>query len=139
MFLSGNFENFTVSYTSRKEDDQFLSGYQIGTSENTTYALTGEIVNYKPIPQKVFIELDYEFLEGKVGIEASSTLLSATGCDFGQGGTNYVSDEPRNTLTSKPYPIITDGTIVNARMFLLTHLSPRYILSGNLLIHMCFG
>lgn len=65
----------------------------------------------------MYLDLDYVYVEGKVGVDAASTLLSATGCDFGQGGTNYISDEPKNTLISKPFPILTDGRIINARKF----------------------
>lgn len=113
IFLSGGVEHFTVWYTSK--DGKFPSGYYVG-SDKMPFALTAEIVNYKPTPQKVFITLDYEHLDGKVGDDALSTLLTVTGCDNGPGGVGYLSDDAQNNLTSKAFPVLQDGTIINARV-----------------------
>lgn len=99
------------------------------------FALTAEVVNYKPTPQKVFITLDYEHLDGKVGDGALSTLPTVTGCDNGIGGVGYLSDTPQNNYTSKAFPVLQDGTIINARVSSSTGVStflPANLCQGHL-------
>lgn len=74
IFLSGGVEHFTVWYTT--PDAKFDSGYYV---HQGPFAMTGEIVNYKNTPQKIFVTLDYEWVPGKVGADALSTLLTVTG------------------------------------------------------------
>jgi len=74
IFLSGGVEHFKVWYTT--PDGEFDSGYYV---HQGPFAMTAEIVNYKTTPQKVYITLDYEWVQGKVGADALSTLLTVTG------------------------------------------------------------
>jgi len=113
IFLSGGVEHFTVWYTT--PNGKFESGYYVGAGKNP-FMMTAEIVNYKPIPQKVYITVDYEYVRGKFGDDALSTLLTVTGCEgLDKGGVGYFDDKPQNSKTSQAFPVLTDGTIINAR------------------------
>jgi hypothetical protein len=74
IFLSGGVEHFTVWYTT--PDGKYDSGYYV---DKGPYAMTAEIINYKSTPQNVYITFDYEWIKGRVGQDAFSTLLTVTG------------------------------------------------------------
>jgi hypothetical protein len=107
-FLGGAVDEFTVWYTS--EDSKTDSGYYI--SNHTTMAVQAEVVNYKPTPQQIYLTMDIEYLPGKVGRDAMSTLLTVTGCGALPG---WYSDKPQMNMTSGEYPLLQDGTIINTR------------------------
>ena len=117
IFLSGGVEHFTVWYTT--PDGAFDSGYHVGAGP---FAMTGEIVNYKPSPQKVYITLDYEWVPGKAGSDAFSTLLTVTGCKKPVG---WLSNKgSQQNVTSESFPILEDGTIINSREYFTGAISP---------------
>ena len=53
---------------------------------------------------------DVEYLPGKIGTDAASTLLSVTGC-LGQG---FMDEVPESILRSENFKIREDGWILSA-------------------------
>lgn len=43
------------------------------------FAMMGEVINYRPEPQDIYVQFDLEWVEGKVGADISKGTLSATG------------------------------------------------------------
>ena len=108
LFLSGAVDRYTVWYTT--PDGKFDSGYYV---DKGPFAVSGEIVNYAPKPQKIFISIEYEWLPGKVGSGATSTLLSVANCDRWNPG--YPVGHGPESTKSMGYPVLQDGTIINIR------------------------
>lgn len=73
-FLGGAVDGFTQYYTT--PDGKFESGYQI---QNSNFMMQAEMVNYRPEQQKVYIQVDIEYMPGKWGSDASQATLAATG------------------------------------------------------------
>jgi hypothetical protein len=107
-FLGGGVDEFTTRYTT--PDGNMDSGYYI--SKDTTISVQAEIVNYKPVDQKIYLTMDVEYFPGKVGRDSMSTLLTVTGCS---GKPGWYIEKPQVNMTSGEYPILRDGTIINAR------------------------
>jgi len=107
LFLGGAVNEYTTWYTT--PDGKLDSGYYI---KNNTFAVQSEVVNYRKDPQKVYLTMDLEYLPGKVGRDSLFTLLTVTGCRQGSG---WFAKEAKNSMTSGEFPILSDGTIINAR------------------------
>lgn len=107
LFLGGAVNEYTTWYTT--PDGKMDSGYYV---KDNTFAVQSEVVNYKDTPQQVYLTLDLEYLPGKVGRDSLFTLLTVTGCTMNSG---WFSKEKKNNLTSGEFPILTNGTIINAR------------------------
>ena len=43
------------------------------------FFMQGEVINYNPKPQDVYIQMDMEYVDGKVGQYATTTPVSVTG------------------------------------------------------------
>jgi hypothetical protein len=98
-------------YGTKKGDmkSAFLTGL------NDMFLMQAEIVNYNPTNRTVFLTIELEYLDEKPQnyIDASTVILSATGCGSPgykppQGATNY-------NHTSKEFKIKQNGWMVNAR------------------------
>jgi hypothetical protein len=74
VFASQAVENFTLWFTT--PDGKLNSGYH---SDGVPVIMGAEIVNYSPIPRKVYIVVDMEYLEGKQGQRAVNMPLAVTG------------------------------------------------------------
>jgi hypothetical protein len=53
------------------------SGYFI--PKNNRMFLSGEVINYLPVPQNVFVQLDIEWVPGKQGVDAIKTPINVEG------------------------------------------------------------
>jgi hypothetical protein len=72
-FLGAGVDDFTQYYTT--PDGKFPSGFYI---KDDTFIMQAEIVNYKSVPQKIFIDMDIEYVPGRVGSDATQAFISAT-------------------------------------------------------------
>jgi hypothetical protein len=73
-FASQAVENFTLWWT--PPDGSVQSGYY---HDGSPLVMGAEIVNYNPSPQKVYVALDLEYVDGKYGQQAATMPLSVTG------------------------------------------------------------
>jgi hypothetical protein len=74
-------ENFTTWYTTK--DGNFDSGYQIPKTERSALnVLTGEFVNYGKDIAKVYVTMEYDYVDGIKGGDAFMSLLSVLGKNF---------------------------------------------------------
>jgi hypothetical protein len=71
-FIGAGVDDFTQFYTT--QDAKLPSGY----IKDDTFLMQLELVNYKEVQQKVFIQIDLEYVPGKVGSDASQAFLFAT-------------------------------------------------------------
>lgn len=52
-------------------------GYMLGSKDK--FAMMGEVINYRPEPQDIYVQFDLEWVDGKVGANIEKQTLSATG------------------------------------------------------------
>jgi hypothetical protein len=83
-------------------DGKFNSGYHINGTPSITVSY--DFVNYKDTPRQLHLELEYEYVEGIVGVDAGHTLKSVTGAPKTNGKS-----------VSAPMKISRDTTIMWAR------------------------
>jgi hypothetical protein len=72
-FVGAGVDDFTQHYTT--PDGKFPSGYYV---KDDTFLMQVELVNYNDKPQKVFINMELDYVPGKVGGDATQAFLSAT-------------------------------------------------------------
>jgi hypothetical protein len=72
-FLGAGVDNFTQWYTT--PDASFPAGYYV---KDDSFIMQAEFVNYKPTNQTVYVQLDYEYMQGKIGGDAAQFVISAT-------------------------------------------------------------
>jgi hypothetical protein len=72
---SGNTETIFTT-----PDGKYNSGFHVGASPRIS--MQYDIVNYKNTQQEIYINLEYEYVEGKVGADAGYTLKSVTGKNY---------------------------------------------------------
>lgn len=109
--VSGNDEAQNLFTT---PDGKFKSGYAIGSS--TAFMMQSELVNYLPVEQKIFITMEYEYVQEKMkadGVDSSVSLFSVTGC--GLPDYHVPADKKQYNMSSAKVPLPMDGYIVNAK------------------------
>jgi hypothetical protein len=74
-FVGGAVDQFIDYFTSA--DGKINSGYFI--PKNNRMFLSGEVINYLPFPQNVYVRLDLEYLPGKQGVDAIKTPINVEG------------------------------------------------------------
>jgi hypothetical protein len=79
-FAGGAIDEFT-DYFATKEPGKSEGGYQI--AGNSSFLMQGELVNYLKTDQEVYIQLEYEWLPGKVGTDTVKSSLSVSGMVIG--------------------------------------------------------
>jgi hypothetical protein len=107
--LTGIQDDFTQFYTT--PDGKFPSGYYV---KDNNFMMQTEIINYKKTEQKVYVEIEVEYMPGKIGGDAEQGVLSAVGCD----GNNLIWKPAKNStgkITTDGYEIYRDGHIILAR------------------------
>lgn len=104
-------------------DGTFNSGYHL--KDNAVVMNQVDLVNYNKETKEVYVTYEIEYVDGLVGADASSSLVSVTGCKLLDGGshaeggakpkTGIALDKsgPAETLSPK-YPFTQDGKIVAA-------------------------
>ncbi|KAF2674468.1 hypothetical protein BT63DRAFT_474211 [Microthyrium microscopicum] len=112
LFSQGDDNSTPFYFTS--EDGAYPSGFFVGS--NDSFALQADLVNYNADTRKVYVTFDIEYVDGHVGSDAVSTLLSVGGCG-GIGGGNAIAlnqTGPAET-TGRKIPILVDGKIISAK------------------------
>jgi hypothetical protein len=74
-FVGGAVDEFIDYFTSA--DGKINSGYFI--PKNSRMFLSGEVINYLPFPQNVYVRLDIESVPGKQGVDALKTPINVEG------------------------------------------------------------
>jgi hypothetical protein len=97
----------TTLYTS--QDGTYGSGFYVG--ENDKFLHWVDLVNYRSEARAVYVSYDIEYLDGKVGVDASASLMSVTGCAGSHKGLN-LNKTGVSITKSPPYTMTVDGEIV---------------------------
>lgn len=92
-------------------DGTFNSGYYI---QENNFMMQAEMINYRKEEQRVYIETDIEFVNGKQGSDSEQGVLSATGCD-GNFGPWKPEKNSTGMVATDGYEIYRDGNIIVAR------------------------
>lgn len=58
-------------------DGKYDSGFYFGNNDSLFFQ--GEIVNYRPEPSRLYLQMDIEYVPGKVGKEAATTFTTVSG------------------------------------------------------------
>jgi hypothetical protein len=74
-FVGGAVDEFVDYFTS--VDGRINSGFFIPA--NNRMFLSGEVINYLPVPQKAYVRLDIEWVPGKQGVDAIKTPINVEG------------------------------------------------------------
>lgn len=109
IFIGGAVDDFTQLYTT--PDGKFQSGYYVGKND---FAMQAEMINYRKEEQKVYMQIDLEYVPGKQGGEAQQSVLSAVGCD-GNLGPWKPADNTRGAVATDGFQVYRNGHIVLAR------------------------
>lgn len=97
----------TTLYTS--QDGTYNSGFYIGNNDN--FLNWVDLVNYRSEAREVYVSYEIEYLDGKVGVDASASLMSVTGCNM--AAKNIELNATGVAITkSPPFPMLEDGEIV---------------------------
>lgn len=110
LFTGGAEDKGDTFFTSG--DGKFNSGFYIGKTDRIM--AFAQVINYRDVDQKVFTQLELEYIEGKVpdALEVSPQSISVTGCG------RSISFMPKKNetslhLKSQEYPVIQDGFIIS--------------------------
>jgi stress up-regulated protein Nod 19 len=108
--VSGNDEAPNMFTT---PDGTFNSGYLIGPQQ--MLAMQAELVNYRTEEQKVYVTVDYEYVQTPAETPADSVvaLFSVTGCGFPDY--HRPASQKVYNVTSDTISVPTDGFIINAK------------------------
>lgn len=116
-FLGSGVDDSEYFYTN--VDGTYNSGFYIGPNEK--FMMQYEIINYTPTPQKWYIAMDYEYMDGKPpGTEdVSINDFNTEGC-YGWEGAQIKppTGKLQFTNTSPDYVMHKDGTI----LYLMGHM-----------------
>jgi hypothetical protein len=91
-------------------DGAFDSGMYIDPKDR--FFFQAELVNYKPVAQDVYFQIDMEWVKGKIGRDATFTPVSVTGCSPAIG---FAGRGKTGNVTSDAFAVRADGTIISAR------------------------
>ncbi|KAF1811598.1 hypothetical protein P152DRAFT_483041 [Eremomyces bilateralis CBS 781.70] len=109
-FIGAGEDNGNEPNMYTNSDGTYPSAFNIAAGEKFSAQL--DLVNYKETTQKLYITFDIEYLEGSAENDATSALLSVTGCGADPIATS--KDGPASTK-SKKWGILSDGYIVSAK------------------------
>jgi hypothetical protein len=94
-------------------DGKFNSGFFVG--KNDRIIGFAEVINYRNVTQKVYTQLELEYVEGRIpdAFEVSAQSISVTGCSM---NISFMpkKNETSLSLKSKEFPVIQDGFIISA-------------------------
>ena len=91
-------------------DGKFDSGFHLGLNDNIL--IIADLVNYDEKSRDVYLTFDLEYIDGQVGKDATSELLSVGGCNLLAGP--KVSKDAETSTKSPSFSILQDGYIVSA-------------------------
>jgi len=120
-------------------DGKFDSGYYLGQDDRLL--LQGEIINYLPQPQKIFLQMDIEYMPGRVGKETATTISNVQGKIIWSSLDDdwelitvtagcaaplvFLGSKGSGARVGAPVNVKTAGTIVAARKLSMTILAPQ--------------
>jgi hypothetical protein len=113
-FIGGAVDSFVDYFTT--PDGRFDSGYYM--PKGSKLFMSGEVINYLKLEQKVFVRLDLEWVPGKQGTDAIKTALNVEGCDFQHTQFKKAGSKGKGTITSEEFTVKADGTVVCQRKFI---------------------
>ena len=116
IFGFGSVDEFKQLFTTA--DGKFDSGFYLHPKDEMLMA--AELVNYRKEDVPIFIQVDFEWVPGKVGKEAVTGLSSVTDCADPMA---FSGKGQKGSLISKGTPVNKDGTILSMRGHM--HVSPR--------------
>lgn len=100
-------------------DGKYESGFFVAKED--TFGFQADLVNYNKEEKKVYVTVEIEYVDGLVGVDAISNLMSILGCEVGHGknggGYIHLNETGVAVTNSKRFPILADGTIVSASEF----------------------
>jgi hypothetical protein len=116
LFTGGAEDKGDTYFTSA--DGKFNSGYFIG--KNDRVMGVAEVINYRNVTQKVHIQLELEYVEGRIpdALPVSAQSISVTGCSM---NISFMPKENETSLSlkSQEFPVIQDGFIISTSKYLL--------------------
>jgi hypothetical protein len=113
-FAGAAVDEFVDYFTDTK--GKINSGYYIPPKANAL--MSGEVINYIKSPQQVYLQLDIEWVPGKVGANAMKTPLNVEGCDFTHSA--FRKAVGKGKIVSEEYTVKRDGVVVCARKYKLS-------------------
>ena len=116
LFTGGAEDKGDTFFTSG--DGKFNSGFYIG--KNDRIMSGAEVINYRTVSQKVYVQLELEYVEGKISdaLEVSAQSVSVTGCAM---NISFMpkKNETSLTLKSQEFPVVQEGYIISSSKNLL--------------------
>jgi hypothetical protein len=111
-FLGQGEDNGEIVFTS--EDGSYPAGFFLGAKDR--FALLGDFVNFNNETKEVYVTMDMEYVDGHVGKDAVSALLSVTSCQLSDVKMGAAGSGPAETMSNK-FEIYVDGYIITASKF----------------------
>jgi len=109
LFGGATVDEFQQFYGSPNETAP-KAGYYIGAEDH--FMMQAEVINYTKDPKQIYIQFDYEYLPGKVGEEATMSIVNTLGCFDAIG---FYGKSGAGVIKSKDFKVLQDGTILAAR------------------------
>jgi len=109
-FIGQGEDNGEIVFTS--QDGSYPAGFQLGAKDR--FILLGDYVNYNNVSKDVYVTMDLEYVDGWVGKDAVSALLSVTSCQSEDVKMGAAGSGPAETI-SNSFEIFVDGYIVTAK------------------------
>lgn len=107
-FIGQGEDNGEILLTS--PDGNYPSGYTMRGKDRII--LLSDFVNFNNVTKDVYITMDLEYVDGHVGKDAASALLSVTSC-LGQDVNMGTKDAPAETMSNK-FEVFVNGYILTA-------------------------
>jgi hypothetical protein len=124
IFAGGAEDGSKITYTTPSGD--FNSGYYVGPSDNIL--LQADIVNSLSVPQTVYIDVDIEYVPGRLqgAMESAMQVVGVGFCGGDGQGLTVKPPEGQKKFTLKGKSIVAsrDGVILTA----MGHLHGRFLL-----------
>jgi hypothetical protein len=116
LFTGGAEDKGDTYFTSG--DGKFNSGFFVGKNDRIMGG--AQVINYRDVTQKVHIQLELEYIEGKVpnALEVSAQTISVTGCSM---NISFMpkKNETSISLKSQEFSVVQDGFIISTSKYLL--------------------
>lgn len=107
-FLGTGNDEAGVSYTN--VGSNLKGGFYL---KDDFMGLQVDVVNYDKTPKKIYVTFDVEYVPGKTGPDATSVLLSLTGCR----SPAFMLVDKEVVMESDSFAVFEDGRIINASKF----------------------
>jgi hypothetical protein len=106
-FIGEGEENGDTAIFFATYDGPYPAGFHIGA--NYMFMLQTDLVNYNTESKIVYVTFDLEYVDGHVGADAETNLLSVTGCKIAEPKLNKTG---LAATDSQKFPMLEDGHII---------------------------